>query len=91
MYFLKPSEANKLKVFGKEFMGWAQGMEQDDFVWQDSKEVIPTPSKRERDTLLRETLKTPSMTNIQSFAIGGLDHSKYQSFKCWKFIDWIKI
>lgn len=73
-YFLKPTEANKLKVFGKDFMGWAQGMEEDDSVWQDAAEVIPTPSKM-RDTPLRETLKTPSKTNIQSFAMGGLDHS----------------
>ena len=71
-YLLKPTEANKLKVFGKEFMGWAQGMEEDDSVWQDAEEVIPTPSKYKE---LRETLKTPSKTNIQSFAMGGLDHS----------------
>lgn len=71
-YFLKPTEANKVKVFGKDFMDWATGKEDDDSIWQDAEDVIQTPSKYRE---LRETLKTPSKTNIQSLTMGGLDHS----------------
>lgn len=71
-YFFKPTEANKVKVFGKDFMNWAAGKEDDDSIWQDAEDVIQTPSKYRE---LRETLKTPSKTNIQSLTMGGLEHS----------------
>ncbi|XP_024395193.1 protein CYPRO4 [Physcomitrium patens] len=71
-YFLEPTEANKVKVFGKDFLGWVSGKEEDDSVWMDAEDVIPTPSKTKE---LRETLKTPSKTAIQSLAMGGMDHS----------------
>lgn len=53
-------------------MGWVSGKEEDDSVWMDAEDVIPTPSKTKE---LRETLKTPSKTAIQSLAMGGMDHS----------------
>jgi WD40 repeat protein len=61
-----------VKVFGKDFMNWAVGKEDDDSIWMDAEEVIQTPSKYRE---LRETLKTPSKVNIQSLTMGGLDHS----------------
>lgn len=33
MYFLKLMEVNKVKVFGKDFMNWVVGKEDDDFIW----------------------------------------------------------
>lgn len=72
-YFLKPTEANKVKVFGKDFMGWAKGEGEDESIWEDAEEVLeppPTPSKA-----LKQTFKTPSKVKVQSLTMGGLDHS----------------
>lgn len=75
-YSLKPTEQNKLKVYGKDFLSWVQPEVADDAMWDRPDEdepgvhVTPTP---ERDLL--EEFEEAANTGIQSLALGALDNS----------------
>lgn len=77
-FMLEATEENKIKVFGKDFMGWAKPEEADDTVWEDAEESfeIPRGSKP-----LREDYVEPSKGGIQSLTMGALDHSFLVSAK----------
>lgn len=72
-YFLEATEANKLKVFGKDFIGWAKGEGEEESIWEDAEDSPEqrTPNAKE----LKETFKTPSKIKIQSLTLGALDRS----------------
>ncbi|KAL8513929.1 hypothetical protein ACS0TY_013158 [Phlomoides rotata] len=75
------NEANKLKVYGKDFLGWANPEAADDSMWEDAEEALmrtppsKTPIKRGHD--LTEEFEEDAVNGnaIQSLALGALDNS----------------
>jgi len=72
-YLLEATEENKVKVFGKDFMVWANPQAADDSVWEDTDEISRVEEEEGRD--LKEELEEASHSGIQSLAMGALDHS----------------
>lgn len=81
VYGLSATEANKVKVYGKEFVGWVKPEESDDAMWEDADSgVWKSPGKspvvgREGQDLLEEFEEAASDGGIQSLALGALDNS----------------
>lgn len=72
-YLLKATEENKVKVFGKDFMGWANPQTADDSVWEDAEESLGVEDEEDRD--LKEEIEEATNGGIQSLAMGALGHS----------------
>lgn len=78
-YGYEANDGNKLKVYGKDFMGWANPDVADDSMWEDAEMKTPptmkTPIKRGND--LTEEFEDAAVTGgaIQSLALGALDNS----------------
>ncbi|KAH7302214.1 hypothetical protein KP509_23G061000 [Ceratopteris richardii] len=77
-YLLEATEENKIKIFGKEFMGWAKPEIADDSVWEDAKDSLDMPADAKN---LREDYVEPSRDIIQSLTMGARDHSYLMSAK----------
>lgn len=83
VYGLRPTEENKVKIYGKEFLGWVKPEESDDSMWEDADEgVWKSPDKRpvefperESQDLLEEFEEAATGGGIQSLALGALDNS----------------
>ncbi|KAL0334860.1 UNVERIFIED_CONTAM: protein CYPRO4 [Sesamum radiatum] len=83
VYGLRPTEENKVKIYGKEFLGWVKPEESDDSVWEDADAgVWKSPEKRpvefperENQDLLEEFEEAATDGGIQSLALGALDNS----------------
>lgn len=83
VYGLRATEENKVKIYGKDFIGWMKPEESDDAMWEDADDgVWKTPDKRpvdfpERDSqdLLEEFEEAATGGGIQSLALGALDNS----------------
>lgn len=83
VYGLRATEENKVKIYGKDFIGWMKPEESDDTVWEGADDgVWKTPDKRpadfpERDSqdLLEEFEEAATGGGIQSLALGALDNS----------------
>ncbi|XP_057738555.1 protein CYPRO4 [Arachis stenosperma] len=80
VYDLEPTEENKVKVYGKEFIGWVKPEVADDSVWEDADDAslgnsprITTPV-RSRDDLLEE-FEEAANGGVQSLTLGALDNS----------------
>ncbi|KAJ8447401.1 hypothetical protein Cgig2_019395 [Carnegiea gigantea] len=75
------TEENKLKVYGKDFIGWMNPEVADDTMWDavdDEEEEfkspsLSTPSRKNHDLL--EEFEEVANTGIQSLALGALDNS----------------
>lgn len=75
VYGLKASDENKVKVYGKDFIGWAKPEVADDTMWEkDDDEVWKTPVRGSND-LLEEFEEAASDGGIRSVALGALDNS----------------
>ncbi|RDX83631.1 Protein CYPRO4, partial [Mucuna pruriens] len=73
---VEATEANKLKIYGKDFMAWANPEAADDSMWEDAEEDFtksPTPVRSSQD--LKEEFEEASNGGIQSLALGALDNS----------------
>ncbi|GAB2292187.1 Protein cypro4 [Dionaea muscipula] len=72
-YGYEATDNNKVKVYGKEFMGWANPEAADDSMWEDPGSV--TPVRRSQD--LREEFEEAAdgVGGIQSLTLGALDNS----------------
>ncbi|KNA08491.1 hypothetical protein SOVF_162040 [Spinacia oleracea] len=77
---VEPTDQNKLKVYGKDFMGWHNPEAADDTMWDavddeliGSKTPSSTPSRIKQDLL--EEFEEVANTGIQSLALGALDNS----------------
>ncbi|XP_057526099.1 protein CYPRO4-like [Amaranthus tricolor] len=81
---LKATEKNKLKVYGKDFLGWLNPEDADDTMWDavDDEQFgsgsktpssASTPSLLHRDLL--EEIEEVANSGIQSLALGALDNS----------------
>ncbi|KAJ0640250.1 putative transcription factor WD40-like family [Helianthus annuus] len=77
VYGLKASDENKVKVYGKDFIGWAKPEVADDSMWEEEdedEEAWRTPVRGGND-LLEEFEEAASDGGIQSVALGALDNS----------------
>ncbi|KAM4121733.1 hypothetical protein ACJW30_01G027300 [Castanea mollissima] len=81
-YGYESNEENKVKVYGKDFIGWANPQAADDSMWEDAEDTLfkspepktPTPASREGQDL-REEFEEAANGGIQSLALGALDNS----------------
>lgn len=76
---VKATEENKVKVYGKDFLGWYNPDAADDTMWEapDDEEEFKspglTPSRKNQDLL--EEFEEAANSGIQSLALGALDNS----------------
>lgn len=79
VYNLKATEENKVKVYGKEFIGWVKPEVADDSMWErEDDSVWKSPGKtpvRGSQDLLEEFEEAAMGGGIQSLALGALDNS----------------
>lgn len=79
VYGLPATEANKFKVYGKEFIGWAKPEVADDSMWEDADDGLGkspesvTPVRGNRDLL--EEFEELANGGVQSLTLGALDNS----------------
>ncbi|KAJ6878496.1 hypothetical protein NC652_032349 [Populus alba x Populus x berolinensis] len=72
------NEANKVKVYGKDFVGWADPGKADDSMWEDAEDEFlksPGSATASRNQDLREEFEEAANGGIQSLALGALDNS----------------
>lgn len=79
VYGLRATEENKVKVYGKEFLGWVKPEVADDSVWEDAENDLrksPELSSREHPNPdLMEEFEEAANGGIQSLTLGALDNS----------------
>ncbi|XP_058786207.1 protein CYPRO4 [Vicia villosa] len=79
MYGFEAIDENKLKVYGKDFIGWANPEAADDSMWEDADDSFSkspasaTPVRASQD--LTEEFEEAANGGIQSLALGALDNS----------------
>ncbi|GMJ09779.1 DEFECTIVE EMBRYO AND MERISTEMS 2 [Hibiscus trionum] len=75
VYGMESSEENKVKVYGKEFIGWMKPEAADDSMWEDAEDrnLDSTPVKRSQE--LMEEFEEAANGGVQSLALGALDNS----------------
>lgn len=78
-YMLEATEENKIKVFGKDFMGWANPEVADESIWEDAEDTFE-PLLAPKHSL-KEDFVEPIPGGIQSLTMGALDHSFLVSAK----------
>ncbi|KFK29955.1 hypothetical protein AALP_AA7G199300 [Arabis alpina] len=73
------NEASKAKIFGKDFIGWANPEAADDSMWEDADDILlksPGSATPVRDTQdLTEAFEEATSEGIHSLALGALDNS----------------
>ncbi|KAL5714171.1 Protein cypro4 [Ranunculus cassubicifolius] len=82
-YGIEASDENKVKIFGKDFIGWVKPEVADDSVWEDADEVFgkspasKTPVKVRATQNLMEDFEEAGRGGggIQSLALGALENS----------------
>ncbi|KAK8919147.1 Protein CYPRO4 [Platanthera zijinensis] len=81
-YGFEANEENKVKVFGKDFMAWAQPDSADDSIWEDANSesfekspIDTTPPANKIHSLLEEFEEAADEGGIQSLALGALENS----------------
>ncbi|KAF5444382.1 hypothetical protein F2P56_036864 [Juglans regia] len=72
---LKATEENKIKVYGKEFIGWLKPEAADDSMWEDTDDggEPETPIRASQDLL--EEFEEAANGGVQSLTLGALDNS----------------
>ncbi|XP_022982208.1 protein CYPRO4-like [Cucurbita maxima] len=77
-YGFEATEANKLKVYGKDFIGWANPEVADDSMWEDAEESFsksPNSATPVRENDLMEEFEEAADDGIKSLALGALENS----------------
>ncbi|CAN6819306.1 unnamed protein product [Brassica oleracea] len=73
------NEASKAKIFGKDFIAWANPEAADDSMWEDADDLLlnsPQSATPVRDTQdLTEAFEEATSEGIHSLALGALDNS----------------
>ncbi|XP_060168258.1 protein CYPRO4 [Lycium barbarum] len=82
VYGIEATEANKVKIYGKDFIGWLKPEESDDAMWEDADSGVwtssgksPVRDNRDSQDLLEEFEEAATGGGIQSLALGALDNS----------------
>lgn len=79
VYGMKATENNKIKVYGKDFVGWLKPEEADEMIWDDPDAGLggksPVIPARDSQELLKEFEEASSGGGIQSLSLGALDNS----------------
>lgn len=76
VYKIKASEESRIKVYGKDFIGWADPEAADDSMWEDAEappEEEEIQGKRNND--LTEEFEEVANGGVQSLTLGALDNS----------------
>ncbi|KAJ4836328.1 Protein cypro4 [Turnera subulata] len=77
VYGVKATEENKVKVYGKDFIGWVKPEIADDSMWEDAEEGdggrVEEPVRVSGDLL--EEFEEAANGGVQSLALGALDNS----------------
>eukprot|EP00252_Welwitschia_mirabilis_P018733 TRINITY_DN4180_c0_g1_i1.p1 TRINITY_DN4180_c0_g1~~TRINITY_DN4180_c0_g1_i1.p1 ORF type:complete len:608 (+),score=130.48 TRINITY_DN4180_c0_g1_i1:196-2019(+) len=74
IYCMEANEQNKIKVFGKDFIGWANPEAADDSVWEDAQENTDFAQKV-ADKKVAESFEEKANGGIQSVTMGAKDYS----------------
>ncbi|KAJ7946049.1 protein CYPRO4-like [Quillaja saponaria] len=80
VYGLKATEENKVKIYGKEFLGWVKPEAADDSMWEDADDGFGkspesvTPVRRAREDLMKE-FEEAANGGVKSLTLGALDNS----------------
>lgn len=77
VYGLECTEENKVKIYGKEFIGWVKPEAADDSVWEDavSEDASPSPSPARQRNDLMEEFEEAANGGVQTLTLGALDNS----------------
>ncbi|XP_026402048.1 protein CYPRO4-like [Papaver somniferum] len=80
VYGFEATEENNVKVYGKDFMGWAKPEVADDSAWENAEDSLPSNSyvsDRSNQDLMEEFEEEANAGGggIQSLALGALDNS----------------
>lgn len=79
VYGLPATEENKMKVYGKEFIGWVKPESADDSMWEDADDELnkspelATATRSKQDLL--EEFEEAANGGVQSLTLGALDNS----------------
>lgn len=78
IYGMEDNDASRAKIFGKDFIGWANPQNADDSIWEDAEDSFQkspsyTPVKSSQGLL--EEFEETSNGGIQSLTLGALDNS----------------
>ncbi|KAM7251941.1 hypothetical protein ACFE04_023824 [Oxalis oulophora] len=79
VYGVEATESNKIKVYGKDFIGWIKPEEADDSMWEDAYDDldksanVATPVRGNRE--LMEEFEEVANGGVQSLTLGALDNS----------------
>ncbi|ERN06708.1 protein CYPRO4 [Amborella trichopoda] len=75
-YGLEATDENKIRVFGKDFVGWVKPEEADDSLWEDAEDSFENvPVKEQSSSSFMEQLEEAVDGGLQSLALGALDNS----------------
>lgn len=77
VFMVKASEESKMKVYGKDFIGWANPEAADDSMWEDA-EGPPEEEEEEVNEIdkdLTEEFEEVANGGVQSLALGALENS----------------
>ncbi|XP_039049872.1 protein CYPRO4-like [Hibiscus syriacus] len=73
---IESNDANRVKVYGKDFIGWAKPEAADDSIWEDAEDVsFNSPQSVRANQDLGEEFEEAANGGIQSLALGALDNS----------------
>nr|XP_043621677.1 protein CYPRO4-like [Erigeron canadensis] len=75
VYRVEDNDENKVKVYGKDFIGWAKPEIADDEMWEKEDEGVWKTPVKGRNDLMQEFEEAASDGGIQSLALGALDNS----------------
>ncbi|XP_002989333.2 protein CYPRO4 [Selaginella moellendorffii] len=70
-YQLEATEENKVKVFGKDFIGWVKPQDADESIWEDAEETLEQGQVKD----LKQTYIDELNEGIRSLALGAKDNS----------------
>ncbi|XP_002518769.2 protein CYPRO4 [Ricinus communis] len=77
VYGLEATEENKIKIYGKDFIGWVKPEIADDTMWEDAMDdhesAKTTPLRVNQD--LMEEFEEAANGGVQSLTLGALDNS----------------
>ncbi|KAF8054815.1 hypothetical protein N665_1312s0008 [Sinapis alba] len=75
VFMVKASEESKMKVYGKDFIGWANPEAADDSLWEDAEGPPEEEEEVEKDRDLTEEFEEVANGGVHSLSLGALENS----------------